>query len=125
MSRDARAKILSVYFRPWTLVARVATDTVPYLSRLKETPKASENGPQARSSIRKSWKAYCKQLLPHAKAQIQNFMLACLAEGKEHGEDDAEQGHRRGTRLYCALSVQEVREALGLQAKKAMQHLQR
>ena len=48
-------------------------------------------------------------------------MLACMAKGKAHAEEDEEQGHRRGTSLYCKLSVQDVRAALDVQAKKAMQ----
>ena len=169
MSKDTRAKILSVYFRPWTLVQRTATDTVPYLPHLSRarsmllqpTPehlnKSHDDGqtneittesicdnvrqpeeisinnsvkvgeanqedcdPQKRSNIRKAWKEYSRNVLPHAKMQLQNFMLACLAEGKTHAEEDEEQGHRRGTSLYCKLSVKEIREALDFQAKKAM-----
>ena len=37
-------------------------------------------------------KEYSQRLLPHAKAQLQNFMLACIAEGKSHAEEE-EQGY--------------------------------
>ena len=42
-----------------------------------------------------------------------------MAEGKTHAEEEEEQGHRRGTSLYCKLTLQEVREALDFQAKQA------
>ena len=53
---------------------------------------------QNKSNIRLSWKHYTRNILPHTKTQLQNFMLACMAEGKMHAEDDEEEGHRRGTR---------------------------
>ena len=129
MSKDVRAKLLSVYFRPWTLVKRVATVSVPYLPDLKKAPQpvqsegadVLEPTPEdaARSGIRKSWKEYMQHVLPHAKPQLQNFMLACLAEGKTHADEDEESGCRRGTSLYCKLSLDEVFDALNLQAKKS------
>ena len=52
---------------------------------------------------------------------VANFMLACMAEGKVHEEEDEEPGHRRNHSLYCKLSMQEVNEALDFQAKKSRQ----
>ena len=128
MSKDVRAKLLSVYFRPWTLVRTVATVIVPYLPDLRKSRESlSSDGTDvsestaenaARSGIRKSWKEYMQHVLPHAKPQLQNFMLACLAEGKTHAEEEEESGYRRGTSLYCKLSLAEVFDALNLQSKK-------
>ena len=129
MSKDVRAKLLSVYFRPWTLVRRVATVSVPYLPDLRKSRQTLRSDgadvleaiPEdaARSGIRKSWKEYMQHVLPHAKPQLQNFMLACLAEGKTHAEEEEESGYRRGTSLYCKLSLAEVFDALNLQSKKS------
>ena len=69
-------------------------------------------------SIRKAWKEYLIQALPHARTQIKNFMLACLAEGRCHASEE-EAGHRRGTSLYCELSLQDIRRAMDFQAKAA------
>ncbi len=44
-----------------------------------------------------------------------------MAEEKTHAEEDEKHGLRRGTSLYCKLSIQEVQEALNFQAKKAAQ----
>ena len=128
MSKDVRAKLLSVYFRPWTLVRRVATVIVPYLPDLRKSredlPRAEDDAMETTTedspcyNIRKSWKEDMQQVLPHAKPQLQNFMLACLAEGKTHAQEDEENGHRRGTSLYCKLSLSEVFDALNLNAKK-------
>ena len=46
-----------------------------------------------------------------------------MAEEKTHAEEDEKHGLRRGTSLYCKLSIQEVQEALNYQAKKAAQKL--
>ena len=119
MSKENRAKILSVYFRPWTLVKKVATEIVPFLAHLHMT-RASTKQP-AIGNIRRAWKEYSQQVLPHAKAQLQNFMLACMAEGKTHPDEEEAQGYRRGTSLYCKLTLEEVQAALNFQAKKATQ----
>ena len=134
MSKDTRAKILSVYFRPWTLACRVATATVPYLPHLSHTQGelmqatdadrselAADGALQRKGSIRKAWKEYLQRVLPHAREQLQNFMLACMAEGRAHAEEDDETSHRRNTSLYCQLSLEQVKAALDFQAKKAMQ----
>ena len=71
-----------------------------------------------RSSIRQAWKEYLIHVLPHARTQIKNFMLACLAEGRCHASEE-EAGHRRGTSLYCQLSLQDIRRAMDFQAKAA------
>ena len=92
------------------------------MARADSSETIAEEIRQEQSGMRKAWKEYTRQVLPHAKAQLQNFMLACMAEGKTHADEDEEdQGHRRGTSLYCTLSIEEVRGALDFQAKKAMQ----
>ena len=123
MSKEQRSKIYSVYFRPWTLAFKVATDTVPYLAHLskaKETTQTPEGGEHQVANMRKAWKEYAQQVLPHTKVQLQNFMLACMAEGKTHAEEEQE-SHKRNTSLYCKLTMTEVRAALDFQAKKALQ----
>ena len=75
-----------MYFRPWTLAEKVATETVPYLAHLHRpgvpigvsTPvsTAVAQGEAAIGSKRKAWKEYSQRLLPHAKAQLQKFIEA-------------------------------------------------
>ena len=65
---------------------------------MKQSETENKAKQQNKSKIRVSWKHYTRNILPHAKTQLQNFMLACMAEGKMHAEDDEEGGHRRGTR---------------------------
>ncbi len=104
---------------------------VPFLSDLNKTrvvlqettateaasAKADPDS-SCRSSIRQAWKEYLIHVLPHARTQIKNFMLACLAEGRCHASEE-EAGHRRGTSLYCQLSLQDIRRAMDFQAKAA------
>ena len=58
---------------------------------------------QLQCSVRKAWEEYLQRVLPHSRAQLHNFILACMAEGKVHPEDK-EQRQRRGASLYCKLS---------------------
>ena len=43
MSKDRRAKILSVYLRPWTLASKLACRSVPLLKKLCNTGADAEN----------------------------------------------------------------------------------
>ena len=113
-------------------MSKVATEIVPYLphlNKIKETTtsNAGDSIPvdgQLVSNICKAWKEYSQEILPHAKVQLQNFMLACMAEGKTHAEEEEEEkGHKRNTSLYCNLTMTEVRDALDFQAKKALQNI--
>ena len=77
MSKNRRATIFSVYLRPWTLGERAASKTVPYIADLdKVSEPAGENATLWERNIRAAWKEYMQKALPHAKRQIQNFMLA-------------------------------------------------
>ena len=57
--------------------------------------------------MRKAWKAYTRHMLPHASRQISNFMLACLAEGRNHDVED-EGVFQRGAAMTCELTSQEI-----------------
>ena len=106
MSKSNRAKIFSVYLRPWTLSRVFADSTVPHLAdldglRVAQPPETTELGAAAvtiDASMRRSWKQYVASALPHAARQIKSFMLACVAEGRTH-EDEEEGAHRRGSTL--------------------------
>ena len=91
MSKNERSKIFQIYLRPWTEGTGVATRTVPHLKDLGKftddaamcaEPGAAEIPATEKNSMRKTWKAYLTHVLPHAKRQLTNFMLACNAEGR-------------------------------------------
>ena len=44
ISKDARARILSIYLRPWTLSRKMATADVPFLLDLAKAPAGMAHG---------------------------------------------------------------------------------
>ena len=53
-SKQQRAKLFSVYLRPWTLIAAEATDITPYIADLDKVETATES----HRDIRAAWKQY-------------------------------------------------------------------
>ena len=114
MSKEARAAMFSVYLRPWTLAGKVGSRAVPHLADLADVGVASQRGMDDKGEaattmkcIRKTWKAYSQNLLPHAARQISNFMLACLAEGRGRDRDD-EGALKRAGPLTCEVTSDEI-----------------
>ena len=99
MNKYHRAKLYSVYLRPWTLSRKLATSSVPFAGDLGLGCKG-EIG-----TVRTVWKAYTQEVLPHAVRNIRNFMLNSLAEGR-NDEDDDETG--KGTSMTCVLKMADV-----------------
>ena len=103
--------------RPWTLTHKVASAAVPHLAHLADVngvrPESSGEDPaaQAAEPMRKAWKAYTQHMLPHASRQISNFMLACLAEGRNHDHDD-EGVFQRGAAMTCELTSKEIADIM-------------
>ena len=114
MSKAHRSKLLSVYLRPWTLIAAAASDAVPYLKNLQQSSQGM--------NIRHAWKHYIAHILPHAKRQIQNFMLACLAEGRTTRDDEEGAACRRGGNIYLDITSDDNQQALKLQAAQICRH---
>jgi hypothetical protein len=123
MSKFTRAKIFSVYLRPWTLSTRYAGIDVPHLVDLHQPIARTEDvriddaelqQADVAHSLRRTWKGYVASVLPHAKRQVQNFMLACVAEGRTN-DDEEEDGQKRATTLSCKLSIDDIKEILNAQ----------
>ena len=120
MSKNRRAIFFSVYLRLWTLSRSLACKAVPFLVDLGADPSSNSlnlrqwdalPAEESTNSIRKEWKAYVTATLPHAKQQISNFMLACIAEGRNHDAED-EVAHRRGDTVCCKLTHSEIENIL-------------
>ena len=95
MSKSNRAKILSVYLRPLTLSKKIATPAVPFLADLdkglgviQQHEPSHEQPSKQNDSIRRAWKGYLTAALPHATRQMRNFMMACVAEGRSHDDEE-------------------------------------
>ena len=91
ISKDARAKYLSIYMRPWTLSQKMATAEVLFLLDLAKAPAgtAQQNSSEpSATEFRALWKQYIHNVLPHAERGVLSFMLACLAAGRAAGDDD-------------------------------------
>ena len=105
IAKQTRAKICSVYLRPWTLSKKLATETVPFLGDLGDA-----------NAVRTNWKHYLQRPLPHAVAQIRNFLMCCMAEGR-HFQDEDDEATAKGPSIVCDLTLQDVHRAVDLQKK--------
>ena len=81
-NKEHRAKLLSLYWRPWTLHRRYATSDVPHLKDLDVLPDGTER------SFRGAWKVYRKNAMPTVLEELKSFMQACVAEGRNPGENE-------------------------------------
>jgi hypothetical protein len=88
-SKEKKAIMFSVYLRPWTLIQNYATAEVPYLPELKSP------------SCRSTWKQYLSRVLPASLRQIQNFLLATLAEGRIDADDEDAARPERLSGIRC------------------------
>ena len=108
MSSEERARICSVYMRPWTLDTACESPPVPHLRNLNLCSSTNGARPQERSrlrrktpapaaeehtairSFRRAWRQYLEGgiVSDHAAKIIKNFLLAVLAEGRH--QDDRE-----------------------------------
>jgi hypothetical protein len=95
------------------------TVDVPFLSDLQYTRKEliSKDGvddiaheEDVSGDIRAAWKDYLRRTLPHAFTQIRNFMLACVAEGRNFEDED--ESLKRGEALRCNLTLCDLKQAL-------------
>ena len=131
MKLEDRSKIFSVYLRPWTLVPDEADMHVPLLTDLKMTREqwmaadtchgtcdeiekhglgGSEEG---MPTFRSAWRDYQSRIPPTSLPQIQNFMLAVVAEGRNPARNDtAVDGASRGKPVLCKLTPEGIDEAM-------------
>ena len=61
ISKEARAKLFSVYLRPWTLAPPMATADVPFLGDLAAAPAGADEllaKVSEKESFRLNWKEY-------------------------------------------------------------------
>ena len=113
VSKDARAKFLSIYLRPWTMSPNMATAEVPFILDLAQTPSAVG---ERDVLFRGQWKRYLGRVLPHAERGVRSFMLTCLAEGRS-ADDDDENDKSKGPAVVCDLNLEDVHAAVALSEK--------
>ena len=99
-SKEKRAKIFSIYLRPWTMLKEFATEEVHLLGDL------------GAPSFRHNWKTYLSNVLPTSERQIRNFMLATLAEGRQFDDDEANEGRGRMPGVTCSITPEDVQKML-------------
>jgi hypothetical protein len=107
MKPEEKARILSTYLRPWSLLHEHASAAVPHLRdlnvwtptdrkrvRKKSSSTCDPDGATARS-FRRSWRHYIDGNIvsDHAAKIIKNFLLAVFAEGRQQDDSDEENQH--------------------------------
>ena len=137
-TKYVRAKLCSIYLRPWTLISSLATSEVPFLTDLDLTKEQYEKlhpngtiGPVVKKyrktktvttldneaegvdrDMRRAWKDYLTRVLPTVARQIHNFLLATIAEGRSYDGDDEAGGGGRLESITCSLQAAELQEML-------------
>ncbi|CAL1160877.1 unnamed protein product [Cladocopium goreaui] len=94
MSKDAQARLLNVYLRPWTLDPKSATPHVPHISALDLEIRSNSLNPSTRlrtktapgpRSHHLAWRTYIQQhvVSEHAARTIRNFLSATECDPEE------------------------------------------
>eukprot|EP00973_Karenia_brevis_P010917 1480283-Karenia_brevis.AAC.1 len=100
---------------------------VPYLGWLHGAAHTITKSPTADAEtdngclMRPAWKTYLSSVFPHARRQITNFMLACIAEGKSY--DMEEDTYRRSTALICDVSLADIANIMSFQKRSEVHAL--
>ena len=125
---NKNCKILSLYLRPWTLVANESTVEVPFVTNLAKTheqltgqtpyTEATDEEEHVRN-LQNAWRSYMANVLPHAQRQIQNFVLACIAEGKNFEDESDSHAVQKRTQILCSLTSEDVDTILNAYERKA------
>ena len=137
MPAEDKAKICSVYLRPWTLDDTCQSTQVPHLRDLnlvvepstakkntricQKTSAASAEAPVCRS-FRRTWKSYIRGRVvsDHGAKIIKNFLLSVMAEGR-HYEDDPKDDEKDASEDDTPLpgtSVQRIHEIIDSAARQ-------
>ena len=103
MSKHHRAKLFSVYLRPWTLAHKLGNKDVPFAGDLG-LDTSDDCG-----TVRIQWKAYLQNVWPHAVRTVRNFMANCMAEN--HRDED-EENSKRGTGMICEMTMADVEKVI-------------
>ena len=104
-SKQQRAKLFSVYLRPWTLIASEANDAKPYIGDLDKV----KTGTETHCDIRQAWKNYYLTGVPKTWAQqIMNFVRVTSAEGQSSFLDDEEEKNAKLNAVTCPLSSSDI-----------------
>jgi len=103
---DGKAKVFSVYLRPWVLDRRMASKEVPHIADLDVVPTKDSDvvrtsrrritgkraiSPETRRSFAASWTWYVRGnvVSRHARKLIIQFMAACCGRSKGRDGDEA------------------------------------
>ena len=101
--------LYAIYLRPWTLLAALGDDDVPYAGTF-DAPTATEVG-----SVRQTWKLYAQQIFPHALRTVRNFIANSWAEShKDADEDDI----LHGPAMTYAMTMDDVDKVLAADRNK-------
>jgi hypothetical protein len=97
-SSEGKARLFSLYLRPWVLDGRFATEAVPHLSQLDRVTRWRLRCKQVvtmpRRSYSEAWRCYVRGhvVSEHAKRIIVQFMAACCGKSKSGRESTEDLG---------------------------------
>ena len=109
LSSEQRSIIYSVYFRYWTFFPEEASDDVVHIKALNLTKKQLNMQKVEIASHRAAWKDFLQRVPPTSFQGIRNFMMACIAEGRNFDRSDTLQdGASRGLPVTCSITLTDV-----------------
>ena len=132
MSKDAQARLLNVYLRPWTLDLKSATPHVPHISALDLEIRSNSLNPSKRlftktapgpRSHHLAWRAYIQQYVvsEHAARTIRNFLSAteCDPEEVDLAETPAQPtDHEVDTTWVTSDTIDKLVRGVGFESSK-------
>ena len=105
--------IYSVYFRYWTFFADAANSDVVHITNLNLTRTQLSMKNVINATHREAWKDFLQRVPPTSYVGIRNFMMACIAEGRNFDRSDTLQdGAGRGPPVTCSITMADINNSL-------------
>ena len=102
-----------MYFRYWTFFPDAASNDVVHIKNLNLTRAQFSEKDIKDATHRKTWKDFLQRVPPTSYVGIRNFMMACIAEGRNFDRSDTMQdGAGRGPAVTCSISITDVNDSL-------------
>lgn len=129
-SKHLRAKLFSIYLRPWTLWPEECDCDVPYITDLDLTVAQYQSQCQVRDpeeqvtrDIRAAWKEYLMHRIPAPfTAQVVNFLRAAYAEGLNQDLDVDSGRETKLDAVTCQITSKDIDEILS-KGQQEIRHL--
>ena len=113
LGRGFAVSFAAFYFRYWTFFADAADSDVVHIKRLDLTRTQMSMSNVNGATHREAWKDFLQRVPPTSYVGIQNFMMACIAKGRNFDRSDTLQdGAGRGSPVTCSITMTDINNSL-------------